>query len=72
MKQPPSALWWHEHLRRPGVRQAHGVTDLRWFSLRDANAGSGQLENGYGLLGDDYSPKPAFAAYQRIIASEGA
>ncbi|HEX3833215.1 MAG TPA: hypothetical protein VHW04_14660 [Solirubrobacteraceae bacterium] len=54
------------------VRAKYGVTDLRWFSLRDANTASGQLENGYGLLHDDYSPKPAFAAYQEIIAAEGA
>jgi hypothetical protein len=54
------------------VRHRYGVTGVRWFSLRDANSASGQLENGYGLLHDDYSPKPAFAAYQQIIAVEGA
>jgi exo-beta-1,3-glucanase (GH17 family) len=53
------------------VQQTYGVTDLRWFSLRDANTASLQLENGYGLLHDDYSPKPAFAAYQQIIAAQG-
>ncbi len=53
------------------VRRAYGVTDLRWFSLRDANTASRQLENGYGLLHDDYTPKPAFDAYQQIIAAEG-
>jgi hypothetical protein len=54
------------------VRYKYGVTDLRWFALRDANTASGQLENGYGLLRDDYTPKPAFTAYQQIIAAEGA
>jgi len=54
------------------VRRTYGVTDLRWFCLRDANTASGQLENGYGLLRDDYSAKPAFSAYQQIIAAEGA
>ena len=54
------------------VSQVYGVTDLQWFDLRDANTASGQLENGYGLLRDDYSPKPAFAAYQQIIAAQGA
>jgi hypothetical protein len=53
------------------VSRALGVTGLRWFGLRDANTQSGQLENGYGLLHDDYSPKPAFAAYQQIIAVDG-
>jgi hypothetical protein len=55
-----------------GVSATYGVSDLRWFDLRDANTASGQLENGYGLMHDDYSPKPAFAAYQEIIASSGA
>ncbi|MGZ4561401.1 MAG: hypothetical protein ACXVXJ_10630 [Mycobacteriaceae bacterium] len=54
------------------VRHTYGVTDLRWFSLRDANTASSQLENGYGLLRDDYTPKPVFTAYQQIIAAQGA
>jgi exo-beta-1,3-glucanase (GH17 family) len=54
------------------VRRTYGVTDLRWFCLRDANTASGQLENGYGLLRDEYSPRPAFSAYQQIISAEGA
>jgi hypothetical protein len=53
------------------VRVAYGVTDLRWFSLRDANTASGQLENGYGLLRDDLSPKPAFGTYRRLVAQRG-
>jgi hypothetical protein len=53
------------------VRAAYGVTDLRWFSLRDANTGSGQLENGYGLLRSDLSPKPAYWTYRRLIATDG-
>ncbi len=54
------------------VRHRYGVTDLRWFALRDANTASGQLENGYGLLRDDYTVKPAFTAYRQIIAASGA
>ena len=54
------------------VRAQYGVTGLRWFALRDANTASGQLENGYGLLRDNYTLKPAFTAYQQIIAAEGA
>jgi hypothetical protein len=53
------------------VSGLYGVTDLRWFDLRDANTASGQLENGYGLLHDDYSPKPAFGAYRELIAADG-
>jgi hypothetical protein len=53
------------------VRAAYGVTDLRWFSMRDANTGSGEIENGYGLLRDDYSRKPAFAAFRDVVAATG-
>lgn len=49
-----------------------GVTGVYWFSLRDGNTASGQLENGYGLLRDDYTPKPAFTTLQGLVASIGA
>ncbi|HWF33742.1 MAG TPA: hypothetical protein VG295_00170 [Solirubrobacteraceae bacterium] len=50
----------------------YGITDLQWFSMRDANTASGQLENGYGLLRDNYRSKLAFVIYQAIIAAAGA
>jgi hypothetical protein len=53
------------------VSGPYRVTDLRWFDLRDANTASGQPENGYGLLRDDYSAKPAFGAYRALIAADG-
>lgn len=53
------------------VRGRYGVTDLRWFALRDGNTASGQLENGYGLLRDDHTPKPAFWAYRDLVAATG-
>ena len=53
------------------VSGRYGVTDLRWFDLRDANTAGGQLENGYGLLRDGYSAKPAFGAYRALIAADG-
>ncbi len=49
-----------------------GVTGVYWFSLRDGNTASGQLENGYGLLRDDYTPKPAFTTLQGLVATLGA
>lgn len=49
-------------------RQAYGVTDFRWFDLRDADSASRSFESRYGLVRDDYRPKPAFAAYRRIVA----
>jgi hypothetical protein len=50
-------------------RTRFGVTDLRWFDLRDADSSSSSFESQYGLMRDDYTPKPAFHAYRAIIAS---
>lgn len=54
------------------TKSTYGVTDVYWFSLRDGNTASGELENGYGLLRDDYSAKPAFTTLQGLVASIGA
>ncbi|HWE12669.1 MAG TPA: hypothetical protein VG365_04110 [Solirubrobacteraceae bacterium] len=52
------------------------VTDYRWFDLRDSNSSpAGSLPGASatfatdGLLRDDYSPKPSFAAYRDAIAA---
>ncbi|MGW0818276.1 hypothetical protein ACWD00_34585 [Streptomyces viridiviolaceus] len=37
------------------------------FALRDADSGAEGLFHHFGLLRDDYTPKPAFATYQRLI-----
>ncbi len=50
------------------ARRAFGVTDYRWFSLRDHRTASPNLQHHYGLLRDDYTPKPAFAVYRRLLA----
>ena len=55
------------------------VTDYRWFNLRDSNSSdaAGSLPGAAttfatdGLLHDDYTPKPAFAAYRNAIATFG-
>ena len=52
-------------------RTRYGVTDLRWFDLRDADSSSSSFESQYGLMRDDYTPKPAFHAYRAVIASAG-
>jgi len=44
-----------------------GVSDYRYFNLRDNRTGAPGLFDAIGLLRDDYSPKPAFAAYRRAI-----
>lgn len=53
------------------VRGVYNVTDYRWFDLRDANSSSAGFESQYGLMTDDYSPKPAFSLYHNLIASLG-
>jgi hypothetical protein len=50
-------------------RGTYNVTDYRWFDLRDHNTSSDNFQHHYGLLRDDYSPKPAFHAYRRLVAN---
>jgi hypothetical protein len=52
------------------TREAYGVTDYRWFDLRDADS-SGSFESQYGITRDDYSPKAAFVTYRDLIAKLG-
>lgn len=53
-------------------RARYGITDLYWFALRDGNSASRHLENGYGLLRDDYRPKRAFTTLRTLVARLGA
>ena len=48
-------------------RGTYNVTDYRWFDLRDHRTSSQNFQHHYGLLRDDYSPKPAFEAYRRLL-----
>ncbi|WP_320672046.1 hypothetical protein [Patulibacter defluvii] len=54
-----------------GARRRYGVSDYRWFDLRDADSGSADFQSRYGLLRDDLSPKPAFAALRALVARHG-
>jgi hypothetical protein len=54
----------------------YNVTDYRWFNLRDAESTGPETLVGAtfasdGLLRDDYSHKPSFAAYRELIGSLG-
>jgi hypothetical protein len=50
----------------------YGVTDYRWFNLRDNDsAGTGMFDTD-GLLRDDYSRKPSFPLLRGRIAAFGA
>ena len=48
-------------------RGTYNVTDYRWFDLRDHRTSSSNFQHHYGLLRDDYSPKPAFDVYRQLV-----
>jgi hypothetical protein len=53
------------------------ITDYRWFNLRDSNSNPpeslfGPTFSSFGLLRDDYTEKPSFAAYRAEVAACGA
>jgi hypothetical protein len=48
-----------------------GITDYRWFNLRDNDSAGADLFSAVGLLRDDYSEKPAFATYRDYIERIG-
>ncbi len=50
-------------------RAALNITHYEYFDLRDADSGDAGLQ--FGLLRDDYTPKPAFERYRRLIAELG-
>jgi hypothetical protein len=52
-------------------RASFNVTDYRWFDLRDSNSSAPDFQQQYGLTRDDYSRKPAFAAYRELIGKLG-
>ena len=48
-------------------RANYGVTSYFWFDLRDADSSSPNFQQQYGLMHDDYTPKPAFGSYRALI-----
>jgi hypothetical protein len=49
-----------------------GVSEYRWFNLRDNRSDGTDLFDAVGLLRDDYSEKPAFTAFRDLLATHGA
>lgn len=49
-----------------------GVREYRWFNLRDNRSAGTDLFDAVGLLRDDYTEKPAFPAFTRLVAEYGA
>lgn len=53
-------------------RGTYNITDFNWFDLRDNNSHGPNFQSYFGLLRDNYSPKPAFGVYRKLIARYGA
>ena len=52
-------------------RGTFGVSDYRWFNLRDADTDSPLLFPHFGLLESDGDRKPAFGVYRRLVHALG-
>jgi hypothetical protein len=48
-----------------------GISDYRYFNLRDNEPGGTDLFDNVGLLRSDYSPKPAFTVFRDLILKHG-
>ncbi len=48
-------------------RGTYGVTDYRWFNLRDGDSSSPMPFQHFGLLHSGYGEKPAFEAYRGLV-----
>jgi hypothetical protein len=55
-----------------GLRGPLNITHYELFLLRDADSDRPDMMHQFGLLRHDYSPKPAFEAYRRLIRELGA
>jgi hypothetical protein len=76
--QPPRRTYADQaRALRTMVRAVHdfrgtfGVTDYRWFNLRDGDTDSPLLFQHFGLLESDYDPKPALRHYVRLVRELG-
>lgn len=48
-----------------------GIGKVFWYNYYDRDIGSDDPENYFGLLTNDYSPRPAYAAYTNLIREIG-
>src|SRR5204862_4863365 len=49
-------------------RGTFNISDYRWFNLRDGDSTSPNFQQQYGLMTDEYQPKPAFGLYGQLVA----
>lgn len=50
-----------------GLRQELNISHYEHFGLRDADSSKDDLFHQYGIMCDDYSPKPAYDTFKRLI-----
>jgi hypothetical protein len=48
-------------------RGTFDISDYRWFNLRDGDSTSPNFQQQYGLMTDEYEPKPAFGLYRELV-----
>ncbi|GAB3386534.1 hypothetical protein GCM10027568_04980 [Humibacter soli] len=53
------------------LRGTCNVSHYGLFGLRDADSSDSDLFHQYGILRDDYTPKPAYATFKRLIRESG-
>ncbi|MCL5996069.1 MAG: hypothetical protein M1546_08435 [Chloroflexi bacterium] len=51
-----------------GLRGELNITHYTYFDLRDADSAHPDFGYQFGLMRDDYAPKPAFERYRKLIA----
>jgi hypothetical protein len=54
-----------------GASATDNVTAMEFFDLRDAITSSTDFNDQYGLMTDTWTPKPAFADYERLVSEYG-
>lgn len=53
------------------LRHRLNITHFELFSLRDADTANPDVAHQFGIMRDDYMPKPAFEAYRQLIQELG-
>ena len=55
-----------------GLRHELNITHYVLFGLRDADSSKADLFHQFGIMRDDYAPKPAYATFRSLIQELGA
>ncbi|MBV9871956.1 MAG: hypothetical protein JO214_15175 [Frankiaceae bacterium] len=54
-----------------GLARSHNITHYMLFGLRDADSAKSDLFHQFGIMRDDYTPKPAYARFKALVAELG-